>query len=349
MATIKDVARESGVSVATVSYVLNDGPRPVRPQTRERVLDAMRRLNYHPNAMARGLARRRMYTVGVLFGRIETAIVSNAYASAILEGVLAAAAELDYNVTLFPKPWVNVRHSAGPFRDRRTDGALIIAPQQDSDIVPGLATLGLPLVVVSAVTDQHGVPFFDADNRIGGHIATEHLLSLGHTRIAHVTGSGQHSSVPSRQDGWCRALKNAGIMPRPEYVVQGDYSGKGAEDWLRTLLALPEPPTAIFAGNDIIAIRLLEAAWSLGIRIPEQLSLIGFDNVPAAAMVRPSLTTVHQPLAEMGGAALRLLVRIIEEKGATRNSVGAHLYAPTLVERNTTAPPASSETMRRAS
>ena len=340
MATIRDVARESGVSVATVSYVLNNGPRPVRAQTRERVLAVMRHLNYHPNALARGLLRRRMNTVAVLFGKIEWAVVTNPYATTVLEGILSAAAELDYNVTLMPKPWVDIRHSAGPFRDRRTDGVVIVAPLEESDLVSGLAALGLPLVVVSAQMERYGVPCFDVDNEAGGRLATEHLLTLGHTRIAHIGGSASFGSAAPRRAGYLNALQDAGIAPFSPYIVEGDYGGGGMGELVDVLMALPEPaPPPFSAGNDRIALAFLEAAFNRGISVPDQFSVVGFDDVPLASQLTPPMTTVRQPLTDFGAEAVHRLVRRIEGGPAADPAPLLRLAAPELIVRRTTAPP----------
>jgi DNA-binding LacI/PurR family transcriptional regulator len=349
MSTIRDVARESGVSVATVSYVLNNGPRPVKPQTRERVLAVMRQLDYHPNAMARGLVRRQLHTVGVLFGQIESTIVTNPYAATLLQGILAAAADLDYNVTIFPKEWRGAARSIAPLRDRRTDGFLIIAPLMDSDLVPAAAALKLPAVTISAISSPHGIPYVDVDNYRGGVLATEHLLTLGHRRIAHVHGKENHSSVRERRAGYRETLEKAGISPLEEYILQADYSGSGADEATRRLFQLPEPPTAIFAGNDMLALRVLETARQIGVRVPEQLSVVGFDDIAPALMVQPALTTVRQPLVEIGKSATQHLVKIIEDRqrqattktieGESKAGIPVWCIEPTLIVRGTTAPP----------
>lgn len=337
MATIRDVARESGVSVATVSYVLNNGPRPVREQTRHRVQEAMRRLNYHPNAMARGLVSRRLFTLGVLFGPDRLEAFTDPFAANLLQGALAAAHELGYNITLFTQPWRNAAQSAPLFRDRRTDGVLLVAPMRNSDMVEGLSGLDLPLVVVSSSGDRPGVPYVDIDNAAGARLATEHLIGLGHERIGHISGDEHLSSVPIRRDAFCKAMRAAGREVRPEYQVSSTYTIGQSYEAIRRLLTLPEPPTALFAGNDMIGITTLAVARDLRIRVPEQLSVIGFDDVPSAALVTPPLTTINQPLARIGEVATRLLVCCIE-KPETRLPM-AHLEEPTLIVRQSTAAP----------
>lgn len=339
--TIRDVAKESGVSVATVSYVLNDGPRSVRPQTRQRVLDVMRRLNYHPNAMARGLVRRQMHTLGVLFGMVEPEIVTNPYAAAVLQGIFSAGANRGYNITLFTEPWRDAHHSAPAFRDRRADGMIVVAPMLDSDMVSGLAALGLPLVVVSAPSLLPGIPFVDVDNKQGGRLAAAHLLALGHTRIGHISGDLTHASVTGRREGFETALAEAGIPLPPEYLKVGSYGFEPNRPVVREMLSLPCPPTAIFAGSDQIAFAVLEVARDMGIFVPKQLSLVGFDDVATAARVSPALTTIRQPLSAMGNHATHMLVNQLEEiNGADidAGAAGAVLEDASLIVRETTGP-----------
>lgn len=324
MATIRDVARESGVSVATVSYVLNDGPRPVRRETRDRVLAAMSRLEYHPSALARGMVRRRLHTLGVLFGGLEPAVVTNPYAAAVLQGIFTAAADLGFNVTLFTQPWRDARLSAAAFRDRRTDGVLVVAPFTDTDMVVGLAALGIPLIVVSSPAPAHGapaVPWVDVDNRAGGRLAGEHLLGLGHRRIAYVGGEGGHASVPLRLEGLQDALGAAGVPLPPEYVTCGEYHAEAVEERAERLFALPTPPTAVFVGNDQMGVYLLRWAARRGLRVPGDLSVVGFDDVPLAANAVPPLTTVRQPLALLGERATHRLVKRIEADERGRRAV----------------------------
>jgi DNA-binding LacI/PurR family transcriptional regulator len=164
MATIYDVAKESGFSLATVSNVLNNGPRPVRAETRQRILATMQRLNYHPSAVARGLARQRTHTLGVLFGVVEpSAVVLNAYSAAVLQGILTAAADDGYNVTHYTAPWLDAERSLSSFRDRRSDGLVVVAPPTDSDLMPALAGLRLPLVAVSWPSERGDIPTVDGD------------------------------------------------------------------------------------------------------------------------------------------------------------------------------------------
>ncbi|MBC8101525.1 MAG: LacI family DNA-binding transcriptional regulator, partial [Cytophagales bacterium] len=223
MITIREVAADCGVSTATVSNVLNNTPRPVHPRTRERVLEAARRLNYHPNAMARSLQGRRLHTIGVHFGTIEPEVITNPYASLILQGILTTAAQREYNVTLCTARWHGATRSAAAFGDGRADGYIVVAPPLDSDVVSGLSDLGLSVVVISSQTATPGVPFVDVDNRAGLRLATEHLIELGHRKIAHMTGDRQQPSYEDRRLGYLDAMSAAGLPVPPEYLVTSWY------------------------------------------------------------------------------------------------------------------------------
>lgn len=337
MSTIYDVAKESGFSLSTVSNVLNDGPRPVKPETRQRILATMQRLNYHPSAMARGLARQRTHTIGVLFGVVEpSAVILNAYSAAVLQGILTAAASTGYNVTHYTTAWIDAQHSLPSFRDRRSDGLIVVAPTTDSDLMPALSSLHLPLVAVSWPSERGSVPSIDGDDRIGARLAVEYLVELGHERIAHLMGHPNLISSVARRDTFLEVLREAGITPRPEYVLPGQYSTEIGHENARRLLSGPHPPTAIFAGNDEIAVGVVEAARELGIRIPEQLSLIGYDDRPLSALMNPRLTTIRQPFVKIGEHAVRLLIQKVEGKEVLPIT---HLLAPELVVRDSTAPP----------
>ncbi len=335
MSTIHDVARRSGVSITTVSMVLNNGSRPVSAESRRRVMEAAQALSYTPNANARALVSRRVRSLGVVFGfNARSLMLSNPYTSAVLQGVLDVATEFDYNVNIYTRPWRNAEQDAAAFRDGRADGVLVLAPLMDSDMVPALSALGIPLVTASASHTSDGIPALDIDNVRGARLVAEHLLSLGHTRIAHLMGNLNQRNVIERRDAFCEALAEAGVTVRPEYLIAGQYNRVSGRENAHRLLALPAPPTAIFAGNDELALAALDAARDRGLTVPGDVSIIGFDDIPAASMVTPQLTTIRQPLTEIGARATRLLIDIIEGQ-PTEPAV--HLLEPELVVRGTTA------------
>lgn len=307
----------------------------VSTKTRQRVLAAAEQLRYHPNALARGLVRRRMETIGVLFAApITRSIIDNPYAANVLCGIIAAATAAGFNVMHYAQRWRGARESAPRFRDRRSDGVIVLTPPAGSDVVSGLVSLGLPVVVVGT-SDQRDAPSVDVDNTLGARLAVEHLLGLGHTRIAHLMGDAYFEHVGIRRGGYRAAMEAAGIQVRPEYVVPGVYEAEQTRASVRRLLALPEPPTALFAGNDMLAMWAIEQARECGVRVPEELSVVGFDDVSLASQVTPPLTTVRQPLREMGELAVRCLLERIEGEAARG---GVRVVPPELVVRGSTAP-----------
>ncbi len=334
--TIADVARACGVSKMTVSYVIN-GKSVLKPETRERVERAMQEMNYHPSAVARGLSSKKVHTFGLLlpvFGSAE--FVTNPYANGILQGILWQAEREGYNVTIFTSRWENARVSAAPLRDGRTDGIIVVAPPLYSDVVSGLAALQIPVVAIAAARHE-GVSVVDVDNEAGLRLVTQHLLELGHRRIVYLCGNDDLASFAPRRRGFVSTLVEAGIEATPAMIQVSRFDGQGAFEQASNLLRRDNPPTAIIAGNDTIGVAVIEAARCAGLSVPCQLSVVGFDNAPAATLVSPNLTTVHQPLTEIGETAISLLVKRANKNFDTQGSL--HLLPPRLVVRGSSGPP----------
>ena len=333
MPTIKDIAKACNVSTATVSYVIN-GKNTLLPETRERVLRKMREMNYHPSAVARGLTNKRMNTLGVLFDNVGSEIaIWHPYTSGILQGIVAVSAQAGYNVTLFTELWQDGERSLPKLRDQRTDGLIVVAPPADTDILPSLASAGLKVVTVSAESAPYAMPSVDVDNAAGVRLAVAHLRELGHRRIAFLGGELNMFSAQVRQAAFREACPDA----PPEYLQASSYQDTAAAAAAADrLLSLPRPPTAIVAGNDQIAVAVLRAALDREIAVPEHLSVVGFDDIPDAALMQPALTTVRQPLTEIGAAATRLLLRMLSGEAVSAERM---LIEPALCLRATTAPP----------
>jgi LacI family transcriptional regulator len=333
--TIKDVALACGVSEATVSYVVN-GKKTLKPDTREKVFRVMREMNYHPSAVARGLAQKRVHTLGVLFGVVDpVACLVEPYVCGVLTGVMAQAQKDGFNLTLFTEQWKNPEESAPALRDGRTDGILVVGPQLNWEILDTLNQLSVPTVAISAQT--HGnTASVDVDNFAGAHLAASHLLESGHRRIAYLSGNEDLASYQPRLDGFCEALKEFGVEPKKELLLLSRFDGTLAFEQTIGLLNSPEPPTAICAGNDKIALQVIAAADSVGIKVPSELSVIGFDDIPASRHSNPALTTIRQPLHQIGETAATLLIKQIVDKQHTISTTPIFL-APELIVRNSTA------------
>jgi LacI family transcriptional regulator len=349
--TLKDVAKEAGVSVMTASSVLNASRSSTRVSdaTRQRIEEVAQRLSYVPNAVARGLARGRTQVLGVVFGGVsfETTTTMELYAANILQGIGDGCGERDYNVMLFTRSASQPPRTAMAYRNRNTDGLVVIAPPTDNTLIPDLVALGIRVVAVSYPGKALQLSDVDVDNAQGVALAMEHLLALGHRKIAFLSGTPELQSAGERLGAFHTARTAAGIAPRPEYLTParshgdpdepfGSYSGRATYADTRHLLAMPAPPTAILAGNDRMALEALRAARDAGVSVPEQLSIVGFDDRLEASLVTPGLTTIRQPLLEIGREAARLLIEEIAHPGETTPTQSR--LAPSLIVRGTTAP-----------
>jgi LacI family transcriptional regulator len=331
--TIREVAEEAGVSIATVSRVLN-GRDDVAPETRELVSRIAQERGYVANRGARGLSAGRTGLVGLL-----VPLVYPVYFSAILSGATEALQEHDLRAVLSPTGHEHEREVT--LLDRLmhglTDGALIVLPEESSDELERLVDAGYRFVVIDPLMPlDERIPSVSAAHTSGADQAMRHLLGLGHRRIAIITGPCGWVATEDRRRGYHAALASAGILPDPELEVESNFEIDGGEQAANLLLDLPEPPTAIFAFNDNHAIGAIRAARAHGLRVPEDLSVVGFDDVEHATIVTPTLTTVRQPLAEMGRTAVSLLTRLIERQSFEALHVE---LATRLVVRESTAPP----------
>jgi len=333
-ATIADVATRAGVGVATVSRVLN-GHSNVRETTRARVLDAIEALNYRPSPLARNLSLRRTHVIGVV-----VPFFTSPSAVERVRGVATALARSPYDLMLFDIESEDRREHAFQLFDRgdRSDGLLIVSLIPPDDEVERLRAARLPVVLVDA--PHPAFPAIVVDDVNGGELATTHLIELGHRRIAFVGDKSpdpfRFASSRDRTWGYERALGHAGIELRPEYVREGTQSHHVARSTAIDLLRLPERPTAVFAASDTQALGVLEAARILGIRVPEELSVVGFDDIDISAYV--GLTTVRQPLFESGRRGGELLLQMLGGAAQQLGEQHTEQLPLELVIRSTTGP-----------
>jgi LacI family transcriptional regulator, galactose operon repressor len=329
--TIREIADLAGVSIATVSRVLN-GRDDVSTETREAVTRVIRENGYTANRNARGLSAGRSGLVGVI-----VPLLYPAYFSGMLAGAAEALGELDLQIVLSPTG--GEHHREVSVLDRLhgvTDGALIILPEESSSELERLLDRGYRFVVLDPLMPlDERIPSVSAAHTSGADQAMRHLLELGHRRIAQITGPRGWLATEDRRRGYRAALASAGILPDPALEVEATPEIDPGRAAAESVLGLPEPPTAIFAFNDNIAIGTLQAARARGLRVPEDLSVVGFDDVEHATIVTPTLTTVRQPLAEMGRTAVSLLNRLLE--GQRFETLHVEL-ATRLVVRESTAP-----------
>jgi LacI family transcriptional regulator len=331
-ATIRDIADRAGVSIATVSRVLNGRP-DVAPETREAVLEVARQLRFSTNRSARSLPGGQTGLVAVTIP-----IVHASYFASILSGAAEALYEEDLRAVLCPTQHEHDREVdlLGRLMHGTTDGALLMLPSETPEELQALREFGYPFVVVDARAPLHeGIPAVTAANTSGAQQATRHLLKLGHRRIGVITGPRTWNSSEERLIGYHATVANAGVNTDPDLVTEGDFEHTTGFACAAELLSLPTPPTAIFAFNDDMAVGALHAAIEHGLRVPEDISIVGFDDSDRSKVIKPSLTTVYQPLAEMGRVAVSLLTRALE--GQRLEALRVEL-ATRLVVRESTGP-----------
>lgn len=337
-ATIRDVAEKAGVTKSVVSAVLNERRSTIRvaEETRQRIRQAAQELHYRPNVLARGLKRKRTDTIGIVPQWTGYLSVWSGFTSEMMQGVSAAAIREGYRVLL------NFRHEAGPdtevaaVTDGQIDGALLWRPPSDP-MAQRLHESGFPLVMMFGPHDNPDIWSVDCDNRLGGRLATQYLLRLGHTRIAHLTTSSNERYVLDRRAGYQEAMHEAGLPVRPEWIVDVGWekSGEIAYTQVEALLHGPQRPTAVFAWYDGVALNLLQKARDWGLRVPEDLSIIGFDSTAQCLLTFPTLTSVHQPICEIADCAATLLIQRIRGEAVQD---ARRLFTPTLDERGSCAP-----------
>jgi DNA-binding LacI/PurR family transcriptional regulator len=329
-AVMHDVARLAGVSHQTVSRVLNGHPN-VRATTRERVLEAIRQLDYQPNALARGLVTRRSRSIGVI--SFDTRLFGPASTLLAIERAARAAGYAVTITSLADLDAASVRSAVATLAGQRVDGVIVIAPVESA--ARGLRDLrpGLPVVAVEAGY-RGEVPVVSVDQFSGAKLATDHLLALGHRTIWHVAGPADWLEARERVEGWRDSLSQAGVMAPP--MLRGDWS---PESGYRAGLELAGTAgmSAVFAANDQMALGIMHAFYERGVKVPDDVSVVGFDNIPEAAFLTPSLTTVHQDFDEVGRRGLRLLMGIID--GDPERSAPTGRVPATLVPRRSTGAP----------
>jgi LacI family transcriptional regulator len=332
-ARIADVAARAGVGVATVSRVLNGRPN-VSADKRDRVLLAIRELNYRPSSVARNLSLRRTLVIGVI-----VPFFTSPSAVERMRGIVSALEGSSYDVALFDVESADRQRRAFDLLGRgdRADGLLGVSFVPPSEELARLQAAQLPCVLVDAPHDA--LPTVVIDDVTAGALATRHLIELGHRRIAFVGDTPadrfRFDSSSDRTRGYRKALRKAGLSAPPEYVCEGTQSRHVARSVAEELLLLPERPTAVFAASDIQALGVLEAARALGLRVPQELSVIGFDDIEVASYA--GLTTVRQPLFESGRRGAELLLQALAGR---QLPVRSERLPVEIVLRGTTAPPA---------
>ena len=327
MRTVADLA---GVSTATVSHVIND-TRSVSAPLTARVLDAMEQLDYHPDVVARSLRRRETLTLGLLVPSIEIPFFAQVAAH-----IESAANERGYSVILCNSGWSLPRdlHYLRNLLARRVDGLVCITLGLTAEHLAPVLRRQIPVVVFERMMPGVEVDAVEIDNFQGAYDATAHLMCLGHRRIGCITGLTNSNLNEDRVRGYRQALDAGDIMFAPELVYGGDYSAGAGVQHARALLALPDPPSAIFAFNDLMAMGAMQAVQERGLRIPDNVAVIGFDGLALTEHTSPPLSTVAQPIAAMSETAITMLIDRI--KGGATTSAKVQTFAASLVARAST-------------
>lgn len=306
--TIVDVARESGVSYATVSRVLN-GYEFVKPSTREKVLLAAEKLGYVPNQQARSLAGGRSNLIGILVPALD-----NGYIAEIIRGIDEELAKSNYNLILYTTHRHQGKESnyVATIVNGAADGLLLVVPSISTPYLDALRQQRFPYVLIDQSDLAEKSSAVNATNWQGAYDATQYLIKLGHRRIGFIAGMMELTSAIERLEGYRAALSDNHLPVDDQFIVEGDFREQGGYIATQSLLDLQERPTAIFASNDLSAFGAMEAIRQRGWRIPEDISVMGFDDIPQASIAHPKLTTMHQPLDQMGRVAVKMLLEHIE-------------------------------------
>jgi LacI family transcriptional regulator len=306
--TIKDVARVSGVSYTTVSRVLT-GYEFVKERTRQRVMDAAENLGYVANPHARSLVGGRSRIIGLLVPNLD-----NGYVGTIMQGIDIALAQANYDLVLYTSHRHPDKESyyVRAITNGLTDGLLLVAPLVAASYIEALREQDFPYVLIDQADVTESSNVVEATNWQGAYDATQYLIQLGHTRIAFIKGSPVVRSAKDRLQGYKAALDDNGIPIFEELLIEGDFQQQSAYESTHRLLQSLDPlPTAIFAANDLSAFGAIDAVRECGLSVPEDISLIGYDDIPQASFVYPKLTTVRQPLEQMGQVAVKILLERI--------------------------------------
>ncbi|PXA73270.1 LacI family DNA-binding transcriptional regulator [Cryobacterium arcticum] len=327
-ATIHDVAAAAGVSVATVSKAVN-GRYGISAATTARVLDVVQQLGYESSLVASSMRSRRTSVIGILVADFEP------FSAEILKGVGAALQDSRYDLLAYSgsrqretNGWE--RRSLSRLSGTLIDGAIMVTPTVDT------ASAEIPVVAIDPHTGRADLPTVESDSFGGALQATRYLIELGHRRIGFLAGRPDLRSATLREAGYRQALTDGGIPFNPALVRVGLYKRDTAKAPAASLLSMTDRPTAVFAANDLSAIAIIQVAAELGLEVPGDLSVIGFDDIPEASQMNPALTTIRQPMKKIGATAANMLITLLNGETLPQN----HIRLPTgLVRRATTAPP----------
>lgn len=330
ISTIRDVAEKAGVSVTTVSHVINK-TRFVSEDLLKRVNDAISELNYQPSGLARSLRTKASGCIGVIIPDN-----TNPFFAEVVRGIEAYCYKQGYSVFLCnsdddPDKEYNYIKL---LREKGVDGMVLVSTENNSESLELLDQGKIPKVIIDREVECMNSDSVLVDNLDGGYKATKHLLDLGHTRIGCIKGSSQITPSAQRLDGYLKALTEAGITIESSLIKTGDFKSQSGGDCITQLMKQPDPPTAAFVCNDLMAFGAFAAARQLGISVPDELSIVGFDDIAMASMIIPSLSTIAQPKRELGETGATLLLKRIKNRNIEKSTI---VLRPLLVVRESSA------------
>lgn len=334
--TIKEVAARSGVSVATVSNVLQNKSHLYSPETAQRVWQAVRELGYRPSSVARSLIRQRTDTIGVILEERQE-VVLDPYVMWVLEGILEYTVPRNYPVKIISTMYQQSPDSfLAHVDDGSIDGVILIAPRMHSVALQWAQQADIPAVVAGSTFPDSVLPCVDVDDATAIYHAVQWLIDMGHRRIGHIAGPQTQWSARRRLQAYHQAMQDAGTAVEPTWVAEGRYTPPSGKEAMERLLEVTPTLTAVVSGNDWMAMGAIEAIYQRGLRIPEDISLMGFDDIDSAQWMTPPLTTMRQPMRQIGAKAAELLIQQIETGKRAREVI---LFPAELVVRQSVAPP----------
>jgi len=317
--TLEQIAKLAGVSRSTVSRVINDHPN-VRPEVRERVWQVIRQVGYQPHAAARSLVTNRTQIIGLIIPQAVTTIFTDPFFPLLIRGIADTCNAHRYHLmlSLFSSRTEQESLYRRVLRGGYLDGVIVASTMLDDPLIPRLLEDQVPFVSVGRYPDER-VDYVDVDNVSGARMATEHLLRLGHRRIATVTGPLGMMAGRDRLEGYRQALESRGLPVDDNLIAEGDFTEEGGRTAMQRLL--PHEPTAVFVASDTMAVGAMKAIKEAGLNIPADVAVVSFDDLPIASIVEPPLTTVRQPIERLGATAVDILITIIEHEGGSRQKV----------------------------
>lgn len=333
--TIGDVAKQAGVGKVTVSYVLNGRAleRGISAATSQKVLDTAKSMNYIPNVLGQMLANQRTNTIAVVFQGVDYFASTSSFIPEVLRGVCEEGVVQGVDVMLHTKAAESMEADANYLASGRVDGALILRDAGDP-LIKELKQRRFPIVSFFSRPEEPGIPYVDTDNYSGGRLAAQHLLSLGHRRFAVIAGSELSVDATDRKNGFLNTVRAAGLEI-PAGNVLKMFAPLNEPEPLKRLMVGPDRPTALFVWSDDVAFQCITLVHQMGLSVPGDVSIVGFDSTPACDRVSPPLTSVRQPISTMARNATRILTEVMRGRAADLEQI---VFPPQLDVRASTAP-----------